>query len=129
MSIDDGDPDTLAAAGVITAFLVGDCESAIEIADRAVALNPSSYWAWNDRGWVHRIAGLLEEAVQSFERAFRMSPVDPGLYHSLNGIGYAFIELGRLDEGHRRSEEGNSSEPLLFGGLPLSRIRSCPSRS
>jgi TolB-like protein len=40
LSVDDGDPDTLAMAAAISAFMVGDCESAIEMADRAVAFNP-----------------------------------------------------------------------------------------
>ena len=43
LSIDDGDPETLATAAVISAFMVGDSESEIEMADRAVALNPNSY--------------------------------------------------------------------------------------
>ena len=43
---------------LISAFMVGDCESEIEMADRAVALNPNSFLAWSCRGWVYRIAGL-----------------------------------------------------------------------
>jgi adenylate cyclase len=97
LSIDDGDSDTLVAAGVVSGFMVGDSESAIEMADRAVALNPNSYLGWHGRGWVYRNAGLPEEAVRSFERAMRMSPLDPRL-RSLAGMGYALIELGRLDE-------------------------------
>jgi adenylate cyclase len=77
LSIDDGDPDTLAWASITSAFMVGDCESEIEMADRAVALNPNSFTAWNGRGYVYRIAGLPEEAVCSFERAMRMSPSAP----------------------------------------------------
>ncbi len=78
--------------------MVGDCESSVELADRAVALNPNSYQAWGCRGWVYRNAGLPEEAVRSFERAIRMSPVDPRLHLALGGIGMALIELGRFDE-------------------------------
>ena len=73
---------------LISAFMVGDCESEIEMADRAVALNPNSFRAWNCRGWVYRIAGLPEEAVRSFERAIRMSPVDPRLHLTFAGMGY-----------------------------------------
>jgi adenylate cyclase len=98
LSVDDGDPDTLAWAATISAFMVGDRENEIEMADRAVALNPNSFVAWNSRGWVYRIAGLPEEAVRRFERAMRMSPVDPLLHITLAGMGYAFIELGRFDE-------------------------------
>jgi adenylate cyclase len=97
LSVDDSDPDILARASSIWAFMVGDYESAIETADRAVALNPNSF-AWVDRAWVYKVAGLPEEAVRSFERAIRMSPVDPGLFETFAGMGYAFIELGRFDE-------------------------------
>ena len=55
------------------------------MADRAVALNPNSFHAWNCRGWVYRVAGLPEEAVRSFEHAIRMSPVDPQLHRRLLG--------------------------------------------
>ncbi|OAF01343.1 adenylate cyclase [Bradyrhizobium centrolobii] len=98
LSLDDSDPDTLAAAAVISAFMVGDIESAPEMADRAVALNPNSFGAWSARGWVCRAAGLLQEAVQSFERAIRMNPIDPLLHPSFVGMGIALIELRRFDE-------------------------------
>jgi adenylate cyclase len=98
LSLDADDPETLAWACLISAYMVGDCENEIEMADRAVALNPNSYWAWTCRGWVHKSAGLPEEAVRSFERAIRMSPVDPLLHQPFAGIGMALIELGRFDE-------------------------------
>src|SRR5262249_50746244 len=50
------------------------------------------------RGWVYRNAGRPEEALQSFERAIHMSPVDPELYRVFVGTGQALIELGRFDE-------------------------------
>jgi adenylate cyclase len=98
LSIDDGDPETLARASITSAFMVGDSEGEIEMADRAVALNPNSFNTWNCRGQVYRIAGLPEEAIRSFERAIRMSPVDPRLHTTLTGIGMAFIELRRFDD-------------------------------
>jgi adenylate cyclase len=117
LSIDDSDPETLAWAALISAFMVGDCESAIEMADRAVALNPNSYWAWNSRGHVYRIAGLPEEAIRSFERAMRMSPVDPALHITLVGMGYAFIDLGRFDEAivaGKKAQRQNPSFPVAY---------------
>ncbi len=64
LSVDDGDPDTLAWASLVSAYMVGDCESEIEMADRAVALNPNSFLAWSSRGHVYRIAGLPGGAPQ-----------------------------------------------------------------
>src|SRR6516165_3817239 len=98
LSIDDGDPETLAFAAIISAFMVGDCEKEMEMADRAVALNPNLDVAFFARGWVYRNAGLPEEAVRSFERAIRMSPIDPLLHRSFVGMGIALIELCRFDE-------------------------------
>jgi TolB-like protein/Flp pilus assembly protein TadD len=111
LSVDDSDPDTLAMAAMISAFMVGDCESEIEMADRAVALNPNSFRAWGWRGWVYRVAGLPEEAIRSFERAIRMSPVDPDLYRSFAGMGYALIELGRFDEAILAGKKAQRQNP------------------
>jgi len=54
--------------------------------------------AWYCRGWVYKFAWRPEEALRSFERAMRMSPVDPLQYRVFAGMGLAFIELGRFDE-------------------------------
>jgi adenylate cyclase len=98
LSVDDGDPEILARAGLASAHMVADCESAIEMTDRAVALNPNSFAAWNCRGWVYNIAGLHEEAIRSLERAMRVSPVDPRQHTALVAMAIAFIELRRFDE-------------------------------
>ena len=117
LSIDDGDPDILAMASTITAFIVGDCESEIELVNRAVALNPNSFQAWHSRGQVYRIAGLWEEALRSLERAIRMSPVDPRLHNTFALMGLAFIELGRFDEAivaGKKAQRHNPSLPVAY---------------
>jgi adenylate cyclase len=117
LSIDDDDPDTLARASLITSLVVGDSESAIEMADRAVALNPNSFHTWNSRGWVHINEGLHEEAVRSFERVLRASPVDPNLHLTFGGMGFALIELGRFDAAivwGKKSQRHNPSFPLSY---------------
>jgi adenylate cyclase len=116
LSIDDGDPDILAMAAVTSAYMVGDCDSEIEMADRAVALNPNSYFAWSGRGHVYRIAGLPEEAVRSYERAIRMSPVDPRLQYAFIGIAMALIELRRFDEAIAAGKKALRQNPATLGG-------------
>jgi adenylate cyclase len=114
LSIDDGDPDTLAWAAGISAFMVGDIESSIDMADRAVALNPNSFNAWNGRGWVYKIAGQPEEAVRNFERAIRISPVDPRLSLLFAGMGLAFTELRRFDEAIVAGKKALRQNPSLL---------------
>jgi adenylate cyclase len=119
LSADDDDPETLGAACAISSFLVGDSESEIEMADRAVALNPNSYTAWHSRGHVYRNAGQPEEAIRSFERAMRTSPVDPTIHSALAGMGTALIELRRFDEaivaGKKAQRQNPSYVPAYFG--------------
>ncbi len=118
LSIDDSEAETLSWATLISAFFVHEYEGAIEMADRAVALNPNSHQAWACRGWVYGVAGLNgvaglpEEAIRSFERAIRMSPLDPLLYRPFTGMGYALIELRRFDEAivaGKKAQRQNSS--------------------
>lgn len=111
LSVDYNDPEMLALAAVVSAFMVGDRESEIEMADRAVALNPNSYLAWSSRGWVYEIAALPEEAVRSFERAIRMNPVDPLLHHTYLGMGTALIELRRFDEAIAAAKKAQRQNP------------------
>jgi adenylate cyclase len=115
LSLDDSDPETLPLAAVVSAFMVGDCEGEIEMADRAVALNPNSFHAWHYRGWVYKTAGLPEEAVQSFGRAMRMSPVDPLLHRSLGGMGTALVELRRFDEAIVAAKKAIRQNPFHSG--------------
>ena len=96
--------------------MVGDSESEIEMADRAVALNPNSSNAWLGRGWVHRIAGLPEEAVTSFERAIRISPLDPLLHRSLIGMAMALIELRRFDDAIDAAKKALRQNPTHSAG-------------
>ncbi len=120
LSADDSDPETLAIAAVTLAFMVDNPESEIEIADRAVALNPNSFQAWHCRGWVCRVAGLPEEAIRSFERAVRMSPVDPQLYQLFAGMAAALVEVDRFDEAiltAKKSIRLNPSYPSVYLSL------------
>jgi adenylate cyclase len=114
LRIDDGDSSTLARASLISAYVVRDSESALEMADRAVALNPNSFEAWGCRGWVYGAAGPPQEAVRSFERGIRMSPIDPAMFA---GMGMALVELRRFDEAivaGRKAQRHNPSHPLAY---------------
>jgi adenylate cyclase len=98
LSIDENDPDALSVAGRVTAYMSGNFDAAKEMVDRAVALNPNSALAWEQRGWAYEYSGKAEEAIRSFERAIRLSPLDPLLFSTFTGISLALVSLGRFDE-------------------------------
>jgi adenylate cyclase len=120
LSLDENDERALSIAGLVTAVFIRDDETAIDFVDRAVATNPNFRGAWNIRGWVCQVAGQYEEAIRSFERGIRVSPLDPQLHNNLAGIGSALIELRRFDEAvafFKRALRQNSSDGIAFRGL------------
>ncbi len=98
LGIDGNDYDALSALGWATAVFFNDYDTAREMVDGAVALNPNTAMAWELRGWTYQRAGQPEEAIRSFERAIRQSPLDPLLFSTFAGMGIALIGLGRFDE-------------------------------
>ena len=98
LSIDGKDYVALSLLGRETALLSGDFDTAREMVDRAVDLNPNSSSARQQRGWTYLIAGQPEEAIRNFERAVRLSPFDPSLFATFAGMSAAFISLDRFDE-------------------------------
>jgi adenylate cyclase len=98
LSIYGNDHVALSILGHATAWSSGDFDTAREMVDGAVALNPNAAFAWGQRGWTYQLAGQPEEAILSFERAIRLSPFDPLLFSTFAGMGIAMIGLGRFDE-------------------------------
>ena len=121
LSIDGNDTLALSILGCATASFSGDFDTAREMVDRAVALNPNSAFAWEQRGWTYVIAGQLEEAIRSFERANRLSPFDPWLFFNVCRNERAFIGLGRFDEAVAAAKKALQPEPDLCAGLSLPR--------
>jgi TolB-like protein/Flp pilus assembly protein TadD len=98
LSIDEHDSDTLACVGLTKAYVSGDFDTAIEMVDRAVALNVNSATAWGFRGVTCVYVGQAQEAVRSFESSIRLNPLDPTLFVTYSMLGIAFIDLHRFDE-------------------------------
>jgi adenylate cyclase len=111
LSIDGNDDVALSILGWATASFSDDYDTAREMADRAVALNPNAAFAWGERGWTYQLAGQPEEAIRSFERAIRLSPFDLWLSSSLAGMGIAFIGVGRFDEAVAAAKNALQTKP------------------
>ena len=120
LSLDENDERALRMAGLVTAIVTGDYETAIDFVERAVASNPNDPDTWHSRGWMYKYAGQYEEAILSFERGMRLSPLDPRNAINLAGIGFALIELRRFDEAVKVSKKAlhqNPSDSTALRGL------------
>ena len=56
------------------AYFGEDIDAAIELIDRALALNPSFARGWVTSGWLRLWAGQPESAISHFETSLRLSP-------------------------------------------------------
>jgi TolB-like protein/class 3 adenylate cyclase len=95
----------------------GVAESASE---RALALNPNSASAWTARGWVLALRHRPEPAIEAFQRAMRLSPLDPESYYFASGIAFAKFYMGRFEEAVEWADRSLDMEPRF---VPVLRFK------
>ncbi len=91
------DPLILAVLGAVHSFLRNNGTARVML-ERAVTLDPNAAWAWSRLGWVENYSDRPERAVEHFERALRLSPLDPMNFNNYVGMGSANEVAERYDE-------------------------------
>jgi tetratricopeptide (TPR) repeat protein len=74
------DAVALTRSGHALGHLVGDLDGGIALLDRALMLNPNLASAWFLGGFLRAWHGEADGAIEHFERAMRLSPLDPEMY-------------------------------------------------
>lgn len=92
------DPTALAYAALPLSILGLSPHEAAPLIDRACTLNPNSAMAWYVSGATRNFLGDSTAAIAHFERAIRLSPVDPLLHQFLGGMSLSLNLQGRHDE-------------------------------
>ena len=95
------DPTGLTALGTAVMLLEGNATRALSFVDRALKLDQNHAWAWLRRGFGLVYTGKPKEALESFARAERLSPLDPFAFNTRIGTGLAHFSLGNLEEAMR----------------------------
>jgi adenylate cyclase len=91
------DPIILAVLGAIHTF-VRNFGTARILLDRALALDPNAAWAWHRLGYLEDYSDRPHEAIGHFERALRLSPLDPMNFNNYVGLGSAYQLLEEYDK-------------------------------
>jgi adenylate cyclase len=78
----------LAVLGAVHTF-VRNHGTARVLLERALALDPNAAWAWSRLGWLENYSDRPERALENFERALRLSPLDPMNFNNYVGMGSA----------------------------------------
>jgi tetratricopeptide (TPR) repeat protein len=108
------DAVALTRGGHALAHLAGDLDSGIALLDRAIFLNPNLAAAWFLGGFLRTWHGESESAIEHFERAMRLSPVDPELYRMQAGMAIAHLFAGRLDAASAWAEQAYRNLPSFL---------------
>lgn len=109
-SLDSNDPLVLtvlsAAYGIVGQFDLG-----LAAIEKALALDPNSAWAWLRSGWTNNWVGNTDTAIEHFQRAMRLSPLDPMHFNALIGIGATHFVKDQYDQAIRWIEKGLHEKP------------------
>ncbi len=107
------DAVALTRGGHALAHFSGDLDGGIALLDRAVFLNPNLASALFLGGYLRTWHGEPESAIEHFERAMRLNPVDPELYRMQAGIAMAHLFAGRVDEASAWAEKAYVNLPTF----------------
>jgi adenylate cyclase len=111
------DPATLSRAALALAFMARDFGAALAATDKALMLNPNSANAYGNSGFIRMWVGDWRTSIDHFQRAIRLSPLDPGLGFDAMGLCFALVGAGRPEEavpwGYRALQEMPRYLPVL----------------
>jgi TolB-like protein/class 3 adenylate cyclase len=93
------DAYALARAAFFFGNILKDGGTADVIAEQALAVNPNLSEAWRTRGWMSTYVGRHEPAIEQFNYAMRLNPLDPQIYNTECGLAYANFFLRRFEIG------------------------------
>jgi tetratricopeptide (TPR) repeat protein len=110
------DAVALCWGGYALAYVAGDVDAGLAFIDQALALNPNLAAAWNYSGWIRIMLGEHQSAIDRFERALRLSPRDPTVFHMRTGIAYANFLAGHYDTASSAARDALRDQAWL-GGL------------
>ena len=92
------DPGTLANAAFALSVLARRHDEALHAIERALVLNPNSARVAFTAGWIRNYVGQAAAAIEHFQRAIRLSPLDPATASFLTGLGFAYTRTGKFDD-------------------------------
>ena len=98
LNLDSDDPIILANVGWVHAYLLEEVEEGLPLVSKAVLLDPNLFSARQSAGWVNLWLGNLDAAAEHFRAILRISPLDPRIFMSQNGLAFVHLLSGQYEE-------------------------------
>ncbi len=116
------DAVALAHAGFALAFVVGELDDGMTLIDRALTANPNLAAAWRFSGFVRVFLGEPDLAVEPFERAVRLSPLDPLIFIVQMGFIFAHFFAGRYEEALAAAKKSLAQNPSYVTAIVMAAV-------
>ena len=111
--LDRADARALTIAGHVRAFLHRDAKGAMELHERALALNPNLPLAWAFSGLALSYQGEHAAAIGRIEQARRLSPFDPNGFYFDTSLMVPHLMLGRFTQVVELGRQAVALHPTL----------------
>ena len=115
----NNDAVALYSGGWALVQVPGYVEEGAAMIDRALTLNPNMTSAWMLKGWARLYLGEPDNAIDSFDRAIRLNPLDPLVARMQTGTAAAHFLAGRYEQALVRAERALRQHP---NDQPLLRV-------
>ena len=118
------DPLILAVLGAVQTT-IRNYGTARGLLERAVLLDPNAAWAWSRLGWLETYSDNPEKALENFEHALRLSPLDPMNFNNYVGMASAYDVAQKHEEAvtlYRRALEERPHADWIYRQLTASLV-------
>lgn len=119
IALGHADSEALWMAGLALIVLDGQVEHGTGLIARSLAHNPNSADAWVSSGMSQSYHGAYAAALQHFEQAQRLNPLDRVHHFRWNLVGNAYFGMRRYDEANDAADQCVSAGPGYPPGLLL----------
>lgn len=113
------DAVALYSGGWALVHVAGCTEEGTAAINRALTLNPNMTNAWHVSGWTNIYLGNPDKAIEHFDRAMRLNPLDPIFERMQIGTIAAYIVAGRYEQSSLFAQAALQQHPNY---LPLLRV-------
>ncbi|MGD1879026.1 MAG: winged helix-turn-helix domain-containing tetratricopeptide repeat protein [Kiloniellaceae bacterium] len=108
------DAVALARGGHALAHFLGDIDGGIELVDRALVLNPNFAVGWFLSGFLRIWKDAPDDAIERFQCAMRLSPLDSEMFRMQAGTAMAHLLANRPDDAILWAERASAALPSFL---------------
>ena len=124
IEIGKNDSEALWMAGLTLVHTSDELDLGLAQIERSLSLNPNSANAWTASCFTRSYLGDTAIAIDSFNQAQRLNPLDLSQHLHWNALAWAYLGGGRVEEAHDAAARTLSVDPSYPPGLRM-KISTC----